>query len=62
MESSPYQTKQRLIALICISTFVFFILFARLFTLQIISGQSLQAKAVDQWTWDLRIFGKRGDS
>lgn len=61
MESSPYQTKQRLIALICISTFVFFILFARLFTLQIISGQSLQAKAVDQWTRDLPIIPKRGD-
>lgn len=61
MESSPYQTKQRLIAVICISTFVFFILFARLFMLQIISGNSLQARAVDQWTRDLPIIPKRGD-
>lgn len=61
MESSPYQTKQRLIALVCVSAFVFFILFGRLFVLQIINGQSLQAKAVDQWTRDLPIIPKRGD-
>lgn len=61
MESSPYQTKQRLMAVICLSAFVFFILFARLFVLQIVSGQSLRAKAADQWTRDLPIIPKRGD-
>lgn len=60
MESSPYQTKQRLIALMCLSTFVFFILFCRLFCLQILDGKSLQAKATDQWTRDLPIIPARG--
>ena len=61
MESSPYQTKQRLMAVICLSAFVFFILFARLFALQIIDGAWLRAKAADQWTRDLPIIPKRGD-
>ena len=60
MESSPYQTSQRLIALVCLSTFVFFILFCRLFCLQIIDGYALQKKAVDQWTRDLPIIPARG--
>ena len=60
MESSPYKTSQRLIALICLSTFVFFVLFCRLFCLQIIDGKTLQKKAVDQWTRDLPIIPARG--
>ena len=60
MESSPYKTSQRLIALVCLSTFVFFILFCRLFCLQIIDGNTLQTKAIDQWTRDLPIIPARG--
>ena len=48
-------------AVICLSAFVFFILFARLFALQIIDGAWLRAKAADQWTRDLPIIPKRGD-
>lgn len=61
MQSSPYQTGQRLSALFFFVVFVLFVLFGRLFSLQIIKGSDLQAKAVDQWTRDLPITPKRGE-
>ena len=61
MQSSPYQTGQRLSALFVFVVFVLFVLFGRLFSLQIIKGSDLQAKAVDQWTRDLPITPKRGE-
>ena len=61
MQSSPYQTGQRLSALFFFVVFVLFALFGRLFSLQIIKGSDLQAKAVDQWTRDLPITPKRGE-
>ena len=61
MQSSPYQTGQRLSALFFFVVFVLFVLFGRLFSLQISKGSDLQAKAVDQWTRDLPITPKRGE-
>ena len=61
MQSSPYQTGQRLSALFFFVVFVLFVLFGRLFSLQIIKVSDLQAKAVDQWTRDLPITPKRGE-
>ncbi len=40
---------------------IFFVLIIRIFTLQIIKGKWLQAKAASQWTRDLPINAKRGN-
>lgn len=41
-------------------SFVFCALVVRLFVLQVINGKSLQLKATDQWTRDLKITAPRG--
>lgn len=41
-------------------TFIFFILFIRLFFIQVIDGKKLQIRASDQWTRDLPVSAKRG--
>ena len=41
-------------------SFIFCALGIRLFVIQIINGQSLQARATDQWTRDLAIVAPRG--
>ena len=41
-------------------SFIFCALCVRLFVIQIINGKSLQLKATDQWTRDLKIVAPRG--
>lgn len=41
-------------------SFIFCALFVRLFVLQIVNGKSLQIKATDQWTRELKIVASRG--
>ena len=41
-------------------SFIFCALIVRLFVIQIINGKSLQSRATDQWTRDLKIVAPRG--
>ncbi|MBE7073584.1 MAG: PASTA domain-containing protein [Clostridiales bacterium] len=47
-------------AIVIAISFIFSALIIRLFIIQIINGSSLQAKATDQWTRDLKIIAQRG--
>lgn len=42
-------------------TFLFVAIIARLVVIQLINGEELQVKALDQWTRDVPITGERGD-
>lgn len=42
-------------------TFLFVTVIGRLIHIQIVSGKSMQVKALDQWTRDVPITGERGD-
>ena len=53
--------RKRLFALICAITFIFLFIFARLFFVQIIWGNELQEKALDQWTRNIPVLARRGD-
>ncbi len=55
------KVRKRLFALICAITFIFLFIFARLFYVQIIWGNELQEKALDQWTRNIPVLAKRGD-
>lgn len=52
--------QKRLLVIILLITFLFGAIFLRLSYLQLINGQWLQAKALDQWTRDVPIKAKRG--
>ena len=41
-------------------TSLFFIIFARLFYVQVIWGEKLQSKAIDQWTREIPVIANRG--
>lgn len=60
-ENSYYVTKKRMVALMLASVFLFFLIFCRLFYIQILWGKNLQTKASDQWTRDLNLSAMRGD-
>ncbi len=47
--------------MICAITFIFLFIFARLFYVQVVWGEKLQEKAVDQWTRNIPILAKRGE-
>ena len=53
--------RKRLFALLIAITFIFLFVFARLFYIQIIWGEELQSKALDQWTREVPVLAKRGD-
>ena len=53
--------RKRLFALFCVITFLFFIILSRIFYVQIIWGDELQEKAIDQWTREIPIIARRGD-
>ncbi len=53
--------RKRLFALICAITFIFLFIFARMFYVQVIWGDELQAKALDQWTRNVPVLARRGD-
>lgn len=52
--------RKRLFALICAVAFLFLVILARTFYVQVIWGDTLQARALDQWTRDLPIVAARG--
>ncbi len=53
--------RKRLFALICAITFIFLFVFIRLFYVQVIWGEELQIKALDQWTRNVPVLAKRGE-
>ena len=55
-----FSFRKRIVALFIAISFLFCALGIRLFVLQIINGQSLQFRATDQWTRDLKIVAPRG--
>ena len=52
--------KRRFVAIVLIIVVIFFALFGRIFSLQIIKGRNLQLKASEQWLRDLPLSSKRG--
>ena len=56
-----YLTKKRMLSLLVATFFLLFVLFCRLFYIQVVWGKSLKEKAYDQWTRDLPIQAKRGE-
>ena len=55
-----FSFRKRILALLLVISFIFCALGVRLFVIQIINGKSLQLKAIDQWTRDLKIVAPRG--
>ena len=53
--------KKRILAILLVISFIFCALIVRLFVIQIINGKSLQSRATDQWTRDLKIVAPRGN-
>ena len=60
MYKSNYSTKKRLLAIFIATAFIFFVIFCKIFYIQIIWGKNLQARAMDQWTRDLPLTALRG--
>lgn len=58
--NSIFILKKRLLAVFLLVSFVFFMLIVRLGYLQLIKGDWLQVKAMDQWTRELPINSVRG--
>ena len=52
--------QKRLLVILLLMTFLFGAVFLRLSYIQLINGEWLQAKALDQWTRDVPIRAKRG--
>lgn len=57
---SQSQFKKRLLATILLITFLFVMVTSKLFYTQILSGEELRAKALDQWTRDVPLKAERG--
>ena len=57
---SLHSLQKRLLAFVFLILFAFVALIGRLFFVQIINGNDLSAKALDQWTRDLPITAARG--
>ncbi len=55
-----YNPKQRLLTLILLIAFLFVAVFSKLFFVQVISSESLQARAAEQWYRDLPLAARRG--
>lgn len=47
--------------LICAVTFIFLLILARFFYVEVIWGEDLRAKAIDQWTREIPVKALRGD-
>ncbi len=52
--------RKRLFAIFCAITFLFLCIFGRVFYIQIVWGNELWEKAIDQWTREIPIIAKRG--
>lgn len=59
-EYTLYSLRKRILAVLCLISFIFLLLFARLFFIQVINSATLQQKAESQWTRDLPITAERG--
>lgn len=57
---SQLQIKRRLFAILMLITFIFLIVFGKLFYIQVVQGKDLQARALDQWTRDVPMQAERG--
>jgi len=60
-EYTTLSIQKRLLSLILIIAFVFFLISTRLFYLQAINDDKLQLKAIDQWVRTLPLTAKRGE-
>lgn len=58
--NSIFSLTKRLLAIFSLVSFVFVAIIIRLGYLQLVKGQWLQAKAIDQWTRDLPLNAQRG--
>jgi len=59
--TSPGVTnRKRLLTALIVVTLIFFILIGRLAYIQLLKGEELQSKALDQWTRNLPVAPKRG--
>ncbi len=56
-----YSLQKRILAILIAISFVFCCLLCRLFFVQVVQGNSLQNKALSQWTRDLSLIAPRGD-
>ena len=52
--------RKRLLAIILAITFLFLFVLGRLLYVQVIWGEDLQQKAIDQWTREIPIIASRG--
>ena len=52
--------RKRLFAILIAITFLFLFVIGRLFYVQVIWGEELQEKAIDQWTREIPIISRRG--
>ena len=52
--------RKRLFAIILAVAFLFLFVLGRLFYVQVLWGESLQAKAIDQWTREIPVIASRG--
>ena len=52
--------RKRLLAIIIAVAFLFLCVFGRLFYVQVIWGEDLQEKAIDQWTREIPVVATRG--
>ena len=52
--------QKRLLAIVIAVTFLFVFVLGRLFFVQVIWGEELQEKAIDQWTREIPVVAKRG--
>ena len=59
--NSIFSLKKRLLAIFLLVSFVFFLIIIRLGYLQLVKGDWLQARAMDQWTRELPINALRGN-
>ena len=59
-EYTLYSLRKRILAIACLISFIFILLFCRLFYIQVINSAALQQKAESQWTRDLPITAERG--
>ena len=53
--------RKRLLAIIIAVTFLFLFVLGRLFYVQVIWGEHLQEKAIDQWTREIPVVATRGN-
>lgn len=59
--NSIFSLTKRLLAIFLLVSFVFIVIIVRLFYVQIVQGDWLQTKAIDQWTRELPLNALRGN-